>query len=72
MYIQTSKHHIEHINSMTYDKGSGLYINGSKFGVRPEEAQTIFNFILDAVANGVQLISINKLLERSRNDSKNR
>lgn len=24
MYIQTSKHHIEHINSMTYDKGSGL------------------------------------------------
>lgn len=33
MYIQTSKHHIEHINSMTYDKGSGLYINGSKVGV---------------------------------------
>ena len=37
MYIQTSKHHIEHINSITYDKGSGLYINGSKFGVRPDE-----------------------------------
>lgn len=72
MYIQTSKHHIEHINSMTYDKGSGLYINGSKFGVRPEEAQTIFNFILDAVANGAQLVCINELLERSRYDSENR
>jgi hypothetical protein len=57
---------------MTYDKGSGLYINGSKFGVRPEEAQTVFNFILDAVANGVQLVSINELLERSRYDSENR
>lgn len=72
MYIQTSKHHIEHINSMTYDKGSGLYINGSKFGLRPEEAQTIFNFILDAVANGVQFVSINELLERTRHDSENR
>lgn len=72
MYIQTSKHHIEHINSITYDKGSGLYINGSKFGVRPDEAQTIFNFILDAVTNGVQLVSINELLERSRYDSENR
>lgn len=72
MYIQTSKHHIEHINSITYDKGSGLYINGSKFGVRPDEAQTIFNFILDAVANSVQLVSINELLERSRYDSENR
>lgn len=72
MYIQTTAHHIEHINSMTYDKGSGLYINGSKVGVRPEEAQTIFNFILDAVANGVQLVSINELMERSRYDSENR
>lgn len=72
MYIQTSKHHIEHINSMTYDKGSGLYINGSKFGARPDEAQTIFNFILDAVANGVQLVSIHELMERSRYDSENR
>lgn len=59
---------IEHINSMTYDKGSGLYINGSKFGVRPDEAQTI----LDAVANGAQLVSIDALLERSRYDSENR
>lgn len=67
MYIQTSKHHIEHINSMTYDKGSGLYINGSKFGVRPEEAQTIFNFML-----GAQLVSIDALLERNRYDSENR
>lgn len=72
MYIQTSKHHIEHINSMTYDKGSGLYINGSKFSAQPEEAQTIFNFILDAVANGIQLVSINELMERSRYDSENR
>lgn len=72
MYIQTSKHHIEHLNSMTYDRGSGLYINGSKIGVRPDEAQTIFNFILDAVANGVQLVSINELLERSRHDSETR
>lgn len=57
---------------MTYDKGSGLYINSSKFGVRPEEAQTIFNFILDAVANGIQLVSINELMERSHHDFENR
>lgn len=68
MYIQTSKHHIEHINSMTYDKGSGLYINGSKFGVRLEKAKATFDFILDSLCEG----DITKPLERSCHDSENR
>lgn len=69
MYIQTSKHHIEHINSMTYDKGSGLYINGSKVGVRPEKAKDTYDFILESICNGAVLIDITKPLERSRHDS---
>lgn len=72
MYIQTTKHHIEHINSMTYDKGSGLYINGSKVGVRPEESLTVFNFILNSICEGATLVDITKPLERSRHDSENR
>lgn len=69
MYIQTSKHHIEHINSMTYDKGSGLYINGSKVGVRPEKAKDTYDFILESICNGAVLVDITKPLERSRHDS---
>lgn len=72
MYIQTTKHHIEHINSMTYDKGSGLYINGSKVGVRPEKAKATFDFILDSICEGATLVDITKPLERSRHDSENR
>lgn len=72
MYIQTSKHHIEHINSMTYDKGSGLYINGSKVGVRPEKAKDTYDFILESICNGAVLVDITKPLERSRYDSENR
>lgn len=72
MYIQTSKHHIEHINSMTYDKGSGLYINGSKVGVRPEKAKDTYDFILESICNGAVLVDITKPLERSRHDSENR
>lgn len=72
MYIQTTKHHIEHINSMTYDKGSGLYINGSKVGVRPEEAKDTYDFILESICNGAVLVDITKPLERSRHDSENR
>ena len=72
MYIQTSKHHIEHINSMTYDKGSGLYINGSKVGVRPEKAKDTYDFILESICNGAVLIDITKPLERSRHDSESR
>ena len=72
MYIQTSKHHIEHINSMTYDKGSGLYINGSKVGVRPEKAKATFDFILDSLCEGATLVDITKPLERSYHDSENR
>ena len=68
MYIQTTNHHIEHINSMTYDKDSGLYINGSKVGVRPEKAKATFDFILE----GATLVDITKPLERSRHDSENR
>lgn len=71
MYIQTSKHHIEHINSMTYDKGSGLYINGSKVGVRPEKAKDTYDFILESICNGAVLVDITKPLERSRHDSEN-
>ena len=69
MYIQTSKHHIEHINSMTYDKGSGLYINSSKVGVRPEKAKDTYDFILESICNGAVLVDITKPLERSRHDS---
>ena len=69
MYIQTSKHHIGHINSMTYDKGSGLYINGSKVGVRPEKAKDTYDFILESICNGAVLVDITKPLERSRHDS---
>lgn len=69
MYIQTTKHHIEHINSMTYDKGSGLYINGSKVGVRPEKAKDTYDFILESICNGAVLVDITKPLERSRYDS---
>lgn len=69
MYIQTSKHHIEHINSMTYDKGSGLYINGSKVGVRPEKVKDTYDFILESICNGAVLVDITKPLERSRHDS---
>ena len=69
MYIQTSKHHIEHIDSMTYDKGSGLYINGSKVGVRPEKAKDTYDFILESICNGAVLVDITKPLERSRHDS---
>lgn len=69
MYIQTTKHHIEHINSMTYDKGSGLYINGSKVGVRPEKAKDTYDFILESICNGAVLVDITKPLERSRHDS---
>lgn len=72
MYIQTSKHHIEHINSMTYDKGSGLYINGSKVGVRPEKAKDTYDFILESICNGAVLVDITKPLERSCHDSENR
>lgn len=72
MYIQTSKHHIEHINSMTYDKGSGLYINGSKVGVRPEKAKDTYDFILESICNGAVLVDITKPLERSRHDSETR
>ncbi len=72
MYIQTSKHHIEHIDSMTYDKGSGLYINGSKVGVRPEKAKDTYDFILEAICNGAVLVDITKQLERSCHDSENR
>ena len=69
MYIQTTKHHIEHINSMTYDKGSGLYINGSKVGVRPEKAKDTFDFIVESICNGAILVDLTKPLERSRHDS---
>lgn len=72
MYIQTSKHHIEHINSMTYDKGSGLYINGSKIGVRPEKAKATYDFILESICNGAILVDLTKPLERSRHDSESR
>lgn len=72
MYIQTSKHHIEHINSMTYDKGSGLYINGSKVGVRPEKAKDTYDFILESICNGAILVDLTKPLERSRHDSESR
>lgn len=72
MYIQTSKHHIEHIDSMTYDKDFGLYINGSKVGVRPEKAKATFDFILDSLCEGATLVDITKPLERSCHDSENR
>lgn len=72
MYIQTSKHHIEHINSMTYDRTSGLYINGSKIGVRPEKAKDTYDFILESICNGAVLVDLTKPLERSRYDSENR
>ncbi len=72
MYIQTSKHHIEHIDSMTYDKDSGLYINGSKVGVRPEKAKDTYDFILESICNGAVLVDITKPLERSCHDSENR
>lgn len=62
---------IEHINSMTYDKGSGLYINGSKVGVRPEKAKATFDFILDSLCEGATLVDITKPLERSCHDSEN-
>lgn len=57
---------------MTYDKGSGLYINGSKVGVRPEKAKATFDFILDSLCEGATLVDITKPLERSCHDSENR
>lgn len=72
MYIQTTNHHIEHIDSMTYDKHSGLYINGSKIGVRPEKAKDTYDFILESICNGAILVDLTKPLERSRHDSENR
>lgn len=72
MYIQTTDHHIEHINSMTYDRTSGLYINGSKVGVRPEKAKDTYDFILESICNGAILVDLTKPLERSRHDSENR
>lgn len=69
MYIQTTNHHIEHINSMTYDRTSGLYINGSKIGVRPEKAKDTYDFILESICNGAVLVDITKPLERSCHDS---
>ena len=72
MYIQTSKHHIEHIDSMTYDKVSGLYINGSKIGVRPEKAKDTYDFILESICNGATRVDIAKPLERRRHDYENR
>lgn len=72
MYIQTTNHHIEHINSMTYDRTSGLYINGSKIGVRPEKAKDTYDFILESICNGATLVDITKPLERSCHDSENR
>lgn len=47
---------------MTYDKDSGLYING----VRPEKAKATFDFILDSLCEGATLVDITKPLERSR------
>lgn len=72
MYIQTTVHHIEHINSMTYFEDYGLFINGEKVGVRPEKAKATFDFILDSIRNGATLVDITKPLERSRHDSENR
>ena len=72
MYIQTTDHHIEHINSMTYDRHSGLYINGSKVGVRPEKAKDTYDFILESICNGAVLGDIARPLERRRHDSKSR
>lgn len=72
MYIQTTNHHIEHIDSMTYDKHSGLYINGSKIGVRPEKAKDTYDFILESICNGAILVDLTKPLERSRHDSESR
>lgn len=72
MYIQTTGHHIEHIDSMTYDKHSGLYINGSKVGVRPEKAKDTYDFILESICNGAILVDLTKPLERSRHDSESR
>lgn len=72
MYIKTTDRHIEHINSMTYDRHSGLYINGSKVGVRPEKAKDTYDFILESICNGAVLVDITKPLERSRHDSENR
>lgn len=72
MYIQTINHHIEHINSMTYDRTSGLYINGSKIGVWPEKAKDTYDFILESICNGAVLVDLTKPLERSRHDSENR
>lgn len=72
MYIQTTNHYIEHIDSMTYDKHSGLYINGSKIGVRPEKAKDTYDFILESICNGAILVDLTKPLERSRHDSENR
>ena len=54
---------------MTYDKGSGLYINGSKVGVRPEKAKDTFDFIVESICNGAVLVDLTKPLERSRHDS---
>lgn len=72
MYIQTTAHHIEHINSMTYFKDYGLFINGEKVGVRPEKAKDTYDFILDSIRTGATLVDITKPLERSRHDSENR
>lgn len=72
MYIQTTAHHIEHINSITYDRTSGLYINGSKVGVRPEKAKDTYDFILESICNGAILVDLTKPLERSRHDSESR
>lgn len=72
MYIKTTDRHIEHINSMTYDRTSGLYINGSKIGVRPEKAKDTYDFILESICNGAILVDLTKPLERSRHDSENR
>lgn len=67
MYIQTTDHHIEYINLMTYDRTSG-----SKVGVRPEKAKSTFDFIPDSLCEGATLVDITKPLERSCHDSKNR
>lgn len=46
---------IEHINSMTYDKGSGL----------KGWCAATFDFILDSLCEGATLVDITKPLERS-------
>lgn len=72
MYIQTNSHHIEHINSMTYSKDYGLFINGEKVGVRPEKAKATYDFLLESICSGATLVDLTKPLERSRHDSENR